>query len=106
VALVNSSLGVGSSGVPVSQLISAGLVTQSQVLAAVTQALGTAADLLSQSQITSLLSGVTGKVTDLVGTLTGQSGSYSAQPELSISVPANTPGGSYRGQMTVTLMDK
>jgi hypothetical protein len=88
------------------QLINAGLLDQNAVVASVAQQLGIAANLFSAAQITSMLTTLTGTVTDLVGNLIGQTGSYNTMPALSINVPSSASAGVYRGQLVVTLMDK
>jgi hypothetical protein len=101
VSAINSTLG----GLTAQQLIDAGLLDQNTVLQAVASQLGVPTNLLTGSDITSILTTLTGTVTGLTGNLLGQSGSYTTMPALSINVPSGASTGVYRGQMVVTLMD-
>lgn len=42
---------------------------------------------------------------DAIGSLIGQTGTYNSLPKLVASVPDETPAGTYRGTLTVTLVD-
>lgn len=42
---------------------------------------------------------------DAIGDLIGQTGTYNSLPKLVASVPDETPAGTYRGTLTVTLVD-
>ena len=57
------------------------------------------------SRVWSIMSGLTGDITSIVGSVLGQSGSYNTLPTLSINVPSSASSGVYRGQLVVTLMD-
>ncbi|MDQ1697538.1 MAG: hypothetical protein QOJ03_2891 [Frankiaceae bacterium] len=99
---LNTTLG----GDTAQQLIDAGILDQTAVVAAVAQQLGVAPNLFTAGQITSMLTTLTSTVTDLVGNIIGQTGSYNTMPALSIDVPSSASAGVYRGQLVVTLMDK
>lgn len=101
VAAINSTLG----GLTAQQLITAGLLDQNTVLQAAATALGVPTNLLTSTDITTILTTLTGTVTGLTGNLLGQSGSYTTMPALSINVPSGVTTGTYQGQMVVTLMD-
>jgi len=92
-------------GETAAQLVAAGLLDQNAVISAVAQQLGITPDLLSASDITSIMSSLTGDITSIVGSVLGQSGSYNTMPTLSINVPSSASAGVYRGQLVVTLMD-
>lgn len=88
----------------ISTLVSSGLVSQDQVLSAISQATGISLTLLQKIGASTLLSNVQGTVS--LPSLLGQSGSYTAVPTLTVTVPStNVPAGSYRGELTVTLAD-
>jgi len=100
-----SALNTTVSGDTASQLVSAGLIDQNAVIAAVAQQLGITPDLLSAADITAIMTNVTGTVSSIAGNILGQSGSYNTMPALSINVPSSASAGLYRGQLVVTLMD-
>ena len=100
---------VGSANPTLAQLVSAGYLTNSQVT---TMLEGTALNgLLGSVGITNDLSTIEGDLTASVSTVTSlagsiiQSGSYSSTPSLSINT-SGIPAGSYKGLMTVTLVDQ
>ena len=93
-------------------LVDDGLLDQNSVLAAAASALGLTPDQLSGAQITSILNGVSATVSDLQpltalgDKVLGQTGSYNTVPQLSLTLPAQQPAGTYQGELTLTLMDK
>jgi hypothetical protein len=101
-AALNTDFG----GKTAQQLVNAGLLDQGSVISAVAQQLGVTPGLLSNGDITTILSGLTGTVSNLTGGILGQTGSYNTLPALSVDVPASASTGVYRGQLVVTLMDK
>jgi hypothetical protein len=104
-AAVLSLLQTATGTQPVSTLISQGLVTQDQVLQQISAATGLSLTVLQSFDPTALLASVTGQVTGLIGGLLGQSGSYTALPTLTVTVPSTAHSGGYRGEMTVTFAD-
>lgn len=99
-----TQLGAGADGtIPISTLISQGIVSKDDVLSAIQSATGIPLDFLT-SNATAILNTVTAKITNLAAIL-GQDGSYNALPLLSVNLPKNTPAGTYQGILTVTLMD-
>lgn len=102
VAALDNDLG----GSTAQELIDAGLLDQDTVLTAVAGDLGLVPSLLTNLQITTILNGLTGTVTDITGDVLGQTGTYSSLPALGIDLPVGTDTGVYRGQLVVTLMDK
>jgi hypothetical protein len=87
------------------QLVTAGLLDANAVISAAAQALGVTPDLITNSEKTTILTTLTGTVSGILS-IDGQTGSYNTLPELDITTPSDTPAGLYRGQLTVTLMDK
>ncbi len=95
------------------ELVDSGEVTDADLAEAVRQALADAGvnlglldTLLAAGDITmddiyALLTATLDPITSLLG----QTGTYLSVPELSLSVPGGVPGGTYRGTMTVTLLD-
>lgn len=104
-AALVSALETTYGGETAAQLVAAGLLDQNAVISAVAQQLGITPDLLSASDISTIMSSLTGDVTAIAGSVLGQSGSYNTMPTLSINVPPSASAGVYRGQLVVTLMD-
>lgn len=111
---VTSAADLDTSGdITGTELVDSGLVDDADLADAVRQAL---ADIgVDLGLLDSLLSSGTLAMEDIYELLTatldpitsllGQTGTYVATPELSLSVPGGVPGGTYRGTMTVTLLD-
>ena len=104
-SVITSALGASPT---ITQLINAGYLDPNAVAASLESDLSS---LLPLSTIDSLLgsiesslSGTLSSVTPLVSGLTGQSGTYSSSPDLAVNT-AGVPTGSYKGLMTVTLVD-
>ena len=89
------------------QLATALFLDPNAVLTMVCQTLNITCALLTTVQQNSILSTLTDNLSTnpvtLVSNLTGQSGTYSAQPGMVINTQGVVPGG-YRGTMTVTLV--
>jgi len=112
-ALITDLVNKLNTGVVTAQdLIDVGLLDQNSVIAAAASALGVTPDQLSAAQITSILGSVAAQVTDLqplaglTDKVLGQTGSYNTLPQLSLTLPAQQPAGTYQGELTFTLMDK
>lgn len=102
--LVNTALGTATP--TLTQLISAGYITSSQVSTLLQGVSG----LLNTIGLTGITTDLTSFENTLTATLSGvtsiaQTGSYSSSPDLSINT-SNIPAGSYKGVMTVTLVDQ
>lgn len=111
---VTAAADVDTSGdITGSELVDSGEVSDADLADAVRQALADAGvdlglldTLLADGTITmddiyQLLTATLDPITSLLG----QTGTYVATPELSLSVPGAVSGGTYRGTMTVTLLD-
>lgn len=100
-------LAAGSGALTMAEAVSGGLVTQSDADAAVRGALTTLGVdplLITDSALAAvegLLEALPASVTDLVS----QSGSYSTLPKLVVGDLTNVPTGTYRGTLTLTLVD-
>lgn len=110
-SLISSTVGtVGSNGPTLSQLVAAGYLTNSQVstmlqgITGLTSLVGVnlTGDLSSiESTLTASLTTVTSATGSLV-----QTGSYSSSPSLSVDASKIPGAGSYTGLMTVTLVSQ
>lgn len=93
------------------QLVTSGVIDQNSVVAAAAAALGLTPDQLAPATVTSILNNTTATVTGFLpatgsaDNILGQSGSYNAMPQLSLTLPSQQPAGTYRGELTFTLMD-
>jgi hypothetical protein len=104
---LTSALNTTYAGKTGQQLVDAGLIDENTLLTAVAGQLGLVPALLTSTQISAILNGVTATVTGILGgSVLGQTGTYSALPALSIDLPSTAATGLYRGQLVVTLMDK
>lgn len=96
-----------------SELVGSGSIGSAELATAVRTALGNAG--VNLGLLDTLLNAGTVSLADLFGVTTatlqpltsvgGQSGTYIALPKLSASIPAGTASGTYRGTLTVTLVD-
>jgi hypothetical protein len=113
-AAVGDAADADSSGtVTGSELVSTGEVTSATLAEAVRTALSDAGvDLgildtlvatgaLSMDDIYAILTATV----DTLSALLGQTGTYVSLPKLSVDVPDQTPAGTYRGTLTVTMVD-
>jgi hypothetical protein len=103
----------GDGTITASELVASGAVDSGTMASSVRQALidagvdsatldtAIAAGAVSYAQLFALLNATLGTITGL----TGQSGTYLSLPKLTVSVPAGTAPGAYRGTLTVTLVD-
>lgn len=103
----------GNGTVTATELASSGVADDATLAEAVRTALGAsgvalaafdtliAAGTITMTQIYDTLSATLEPVTSLVG----QSGTYLASPKVSSSIPSGTSAGTYRGTLTVTLVD-
>jgi hypothetical protein len=95
------------------ELVSNGAVSDGAMSAAVRDALATAG--VNLTTLDTLVAGGTVSMSQIYATLTatldpvaslvGQTGSYTATPKLDLSIPSGAGPGTYRGTMTVTLVD-
>lgn len=96
-----------------SELVSTGQVTDAVMSEAVRSALssagvdlGTLDTLLNAGTVTmSDIYAVLVATVDAISSLVGQTGTYLSVPKLVVNVPNGTPSGTFRGTMTVTLVD-
>lgn len=107
---------LGTSTPTLTQLINGGFISSSQVSTMLQNIIpaGSAPSLVGQLTLTGLTNDLTTIEGDLTANITSvtalagsliQSGSYSSSPDLSINT-AGIPAGSYKGVMTVTLLDQ
>ncbi len=101
---------VGSVAPTVSQLISSGYLTSSDVSTALQGVSGLVSQ-LGLGGLTSQLTNIEGLLTATVSTVTTlpgsllQSGNYTSSPSLAVNT-SGIPAGTYKGVMTVTLVDQ
>jgi hypothetical protein len=108
--VIGNTLGAGVTDPTLTQLISAGYLTSSQVstmlqgISGLVSGLGLPGITSDLTTIEGILTAAVSSVTALPGSII-QSGTYSSSPDLAINT-SGIPAGSYKGVMTVTLLDK